>query len=142
MGDIADMMLDGTLCECCGEYIGHGDQGYPGYCSAECARNRGAEPEQIKKRAGFQGSATNQPIAKKLVKRLEQLALCGTKDGSLSPKKGEAMYAGALWEHASSQYERLRQRGFVECRIPHNAIHKARAVITPEGQHFLSSRKS
>lgn len=35
MGDIAEMMLDGTLCEGCGEYLGEGD-GYPQYC-AGCA---------------------------------------------------------------------------------------------------------
>ena len=31
-GEIADMMLDGTLCEGCGEYMG-GDVGYPRRCS-------------------------------------------------------------------------------------------------------------
>ena len=31
MGDIADMMLDGTLCEGCGEYLGDGN-GYVRYC--------------------------------------------------------------------------------------------------------------
>lgn len=43
MGDIADMMLDGTLCECCGEYIGDGGgiPGIPGYCSEACANDRG-----------------------------------------------------------------------------------------------------
>lgn len=33
MGEIADMMLDGTLCEGCGEYLG-GDDGFPQYCHA------------------------------------------------------------------------------------------------------------
>jgi len=41
MGEIAEMMLDGTLCECCGEFIGH-DTGIPGYCSRQCAKDRGA----------------------------------------------------------------------------------------------------
>lgn len=36
MGEIADMMLDGTLCEGCGEYLGEG-MGFPDYCSDECA---------------------------------------------------------------------------------------------------------
>lgn len=35
MGEIADMMLDGTLCECCGVYLGS-DNDYPTKC-ADCA---------------------------------------------------------------------------------------------------------
>lgn len=43
-GDVADMMLDGTLCEACGSYMGDGDpRGFPGYCSALCAKDRGAD---------------------------------------------------------------------------------------------------
>jgi hypothetical protein len=38
MGDIADMHLDGTLCECCGIFLGDA-VGYPRRC-AEC----GADP--------------------------------------------------------------------------------------------------
>lgn len=41
MGEIAEMMLDGTLCECCGAYIGPGE-GFPRYCSKQCALDRGA----------------------------------------------------------------------------------------------------
>ena len=37
MGEVAEMMLDGTLCEGCGEFIG-ADYG-PSYCR-ECARER------------------------------------------------------------------------------------------------------
>lgn len=44
MGEIADMMLEGELCEGCGVYIGRGAQGYPGYCSRACAQDRGAAP--------------------------------------------------------------------------------------------------
>ena len=42
MGEIAEMMLDGTLCESCGEFIGS-DLGFTQYCSPECAASRGAE---------------------------------------------------------------------------------------------------
>jgi endogenous inhibitor of DNA gyrase (YacG/DUF329 family) len=35
MGDMADMMLDGTMCGTCGVYIG-GAAGYQQYCSKEC----------------------------------------------------------------------------------------------------------
>lgn len=48
MGDVADMMLDGTLCEGCGEYLGS-DNGYPTYCG-DCAKeNKKQEKEQTKK---------------------------------------------------------------------------------------------
>ena len=33
MGEIAEMHLDGTLCECCGEYLGV-SEGYPVRCGA------------------------------------------------------------------------------------------------------------
>jgi hypothetical protein len=42
MGEIAEMMLDGTLCECCGEFIHDGEaEGFPRYCSPQCAADRG-----------------------------------------------------------------------------------------------------
>lgn len=41
MGEIAEMMLDGTLCEGCGEYIGT-DNGFPTRC-AGCGGNGGTQ---------------------------------------------------------------------------------------------------
>ena len=35
MGEIAEMMLDGTMCECCGEYIHGPASGFPSYCSKQ-----------------------------------------------------------------------------------------------------------
>lgn len=52
MGEIAEMMLDGTLCEGCGEYIDDDAPGYPRYCSDACAKGRSAEPEKQKPPAG------------------------------------------------------------------------------------------
>lgn len=44
MGDIADMMLDGTLCECCGEYIDDEEaSGFARYCSKSCSLDRGVD---------------------------------------------------------------------------------------------------
>lgn len=43
MGEIADMMLEGVLCQGCGEYMGEGE-GYPGFCSKECAGGLSCEP--------------------------------------------------------------------------------------------------
>lgn len=37
MGEIAEMMLDGTLCQGCGVYLDDESFGVPRYCS-ECAR--------------------------------------------------------------------------------------------------------
>lgn len=44
MGEIAEMMLDGTLCEACGAAFDpdHEPPGHPVYCSAQCAMDRGA----------------------------------------------------------------------------------------------------
>ena len=41
MGEIADMMLEGDLCECCGGALCNDDTpGYPMYCSEQCAKDR------------------------------------------------------------------------------------------------------
>lgn len=42
MGEIAEAMLLGLLCECCGMLIDGEEPGYPRYCSEECAHDRGA----------------------------------------------------------------------------------------------------
>jgi hypothetical protein len=42
MGDVADMMLDGTLCQTCGEYLGN-PTGYPRSCRS-CGGDKGAGP--------------------------------------------------------------------------------------------------
>ncbi len=42
MGEIAEMMLDGTMCECCGEFLMSDDTPrHPMYCSVQCAKDRG-----------------------------------------------------------------------------------------------------
>ena len=45
MGDIADMMLDGTLCEGCGVYLeGEGD-GFPRYCP-DCEQEKAVKEDR------------------------------------------------------------------------------------------------
>lgn len=56
MGEIAEMMLDGTLCEGCGDFIGS-DAGFPQYCSPQCAAGRGMTYEQPKSRANARKAA-------------------------------------------------------------------------------------
>jgi hypothetical protein len=47
MGEYAEMMLDGTCCAGCGEYMGGGSPGHPGYCSAACGRDAGLADEVV-----------------------------------------------------------------------------------------------
>lgn len=52
MGEIADMMLEGTLCAGCGEVLDSaisGDEpaGFPQYCSDQCVREHGAPLECV-----------------------------------------------------------------------------------------------
>lgn len=43
MGEYADMMLDGTMCQGCGEYIGS-DNGFPTFCKGCAREDRKANP--------------------------------------------------------------------------------------------------
>jgi hypothetical protein len=43
MGEIADMMINGEMCEMCGVVLDGESPGYPRYCSKECADDRGAD---------------------------------------------------------------------------------------------------
>lgn len=43
MGEISDMMLDGTLCQVCGEYIWCEDYGYPQTCQGCLDHDEGEE---------------------------------------------------------------------------------------------------
>lgn len=54
MGEIADMMLDGTLCSSCGEFIDSEDLGFPQQCfyceKEEKASEKKAKEEKEKKK--------------------------------------------------------------------------------------------
>jgi hypothetical protein len=41
MGEIADAMLEGDLCEMCGVALDGEGYGIPRYCSNQCAKDRG-----------------------------------------------------------------------------------------------------
>jgi len=61
MGEYAEMMLDGTCCEGCGVYLGNAT-GFPGYCSAECAGDRGLDGDYGAEDSAF---GTLEPCATK-----------------------------------------------------------------------------
>lgn len=69
MGEIADMMLDGTTCQGCGEFLRDGSDGpgYPGYC-AGCARDEREAVQQQK----IEGKKLADKIAGKIVKEIEK----------------------------------------------------------------------
>lgn len=52
MGDIADMMLDGTLCEGCGVFMDGEAVDYPRLC-ADCAKDRRADGRIIEANGKF-----------------------------------------------------------------------------------------
>jgi hypothetical protein len=71
MGEIADMMLDGTLCEACGSYIEGNGEGFPRYCSDQCARDRGADQLTMTRKerhAANHAPRVNCPTCRKRVK--------------------------------------------------------------------------
>lgn len=49
MGEIAEAMISGELCECCGVPLCEecAEMGMPMYCSKECAFYRGADLNQV-----------------------------------------------------------------------------------------------
>ena len=50
MGEIANSMINGELCEMCGVPLEENDMGIPMYCSEACARDRNVPKEDIKSR--------------------------------------------------------------------------------------------
>jgi hypothetical protein len=61
MGEIAEMMLEGDLCEACGSALSGEGYGIPRYCSNECARDRGFD--------GIQSDGAGTYYKKKKVKK-------------------------------------------------------------------------
>jgi hypothetical protein len=46
MGEIAEMMINGLMCEGCGEFMDDMEEpGYVRYCSEQCAKDRGMDFE-------------------------------------------------------------------------------------------------
>lgn len=71
MGEISEMMLDGTLCQVCGSVIDGDTPGYPRYC-LDCAKDEVvSDIEEIEYDFNF-----NKVAIEKLV---EQIIECGTK---------------------------------------------------------------
>jgi translation initiation factor IF-1 len=48
MGEIAEMMLNGEVCEGCGVFLENEDRGFPVYCSNRCAADAGIPKKKRK----------------------------------------------------------------------------------------------
>ena len=59
MGEIADMMLEGQMCQGCGEILGQGD-GYPVFCKG-CQQEMGIDQYGDKKTTTKDGGPINRP---------------------------------------------------------------------------------
>lgn len=72
MGEYADMMLDGTMCSSCGEFLGT-DNGYPTECRS-CADETRKRNKQAQKQANIERNArqkkTRCPHCNKKVKEV------------------------------------------------------------------------
>lgn len=68
MGEHADMMLDGTVCEHCGGYLDGETPGHPRYCSTQCRIDAGAAGDAVIVRQGFKPMPYRQYRKRKLVK--------------------------------------------------------------------------
>ena len=79
MGEYTEMMLNETCCEGCGEYIGGGD-GFPAYCSPQCAADRGAH-------------SISYPLSKKAKASAAKAAM------AVCDECGKRVKATGLWQH-------------------------------------------
>lgn len=70
MGEYAEMMLDGTCCQCCGEFLHDGEDGdgFPSFC-ASCQPDDEKEAAPVKKKKTKQPKIKC-PICEKLVKKV------------------------------------------------------------------------
>lgn len=99
MGEVAEMMLDGTLCEACGVFIGS-DAGFPQYCSLQCANDRGAEwhgkPERSKKWVEKKATGREKDVMLELASLFDALMKKATELQADAPKLFIAMFAAII----------------------------------------------
>lgn len=129
MGEIADMMIDGTLCEACGEFIDDEGHGFPRYCSRSCSESRGASQQSKSNKAKNQP-----PLGEKQLKRLKEI--------EIETDNPNGMYPGIPLEYAPAKFMSLITSGYAARHDPHNPIHKTRVVITDLGRELLKGNKA
>jgi endogenous inhibitor of DNA gyrase (YacG/DUF329 family) len=83
------MMLDGTLCECCGTAMEGEPTGFPSYCSAQCAEDRGFFAP---------------PLARKRNKIKRQPATAPGSDKTACPTCGKKVKRHGLADHLRDKH--------------------------------------
>jgi hypothetical protein len=110
MGDIADMMLDGTLCEGCGEFLDENPPGYPRRCIG-CGGSNPISPRQALKRPLGTPLWTKTPKAERAAKhnreRRERARLAG-KPFECSRCHRLFCTEGGLKQHSKDVHEKPR----------------------------------
>lgn len=79
MGDIADAMLNGELCEMCGVFLDANPPGHPQYCSPQCAKDRNGVYTPVTGHSGRQYDAGGTRLLSQRVK----CPTCGKKVKSI-----------------------------------------------------------
>lgn len=121
MGEYAEMMLDGTCCEGCGEYLGGGSPGFPRYCGSCRPKSPG--------RVNAPKPVVAGSLSPKLLARLEAVRLHTDKHTG---------YPGDYYDQATRQHDQLIRHGLAAMFTPHNPVHKLRVVITDAGRDLLA----
>ena len=83
MGEIAEMMLDGTMCAGCGEFLGGGDLGIPEYCGGCSGASGGGYKPQMYFAAD---TPPNSRVRKKVVNHISNIDTAITFLNRHSPK--------------------------------------------------------
>lgn len=185
MGEIADELVDGFRCRCCGEVIDEGEPGHSRLCR-RCKADQSPPPttgltfRQLLQ-AVRAGNVSVAMIAANLSHPEPAISLAVRKmiaSGLLTPfdaqghtrltkraardldrnKKGHAfvppkskkiltwlklsnmgsgMYPGERIDFAPRVFDRLIRDGLCSLYIPHNPVHKERAVATERGREVL-----
>lgn len=129
MGEIADLMIEGEICEGCGCELDGEAPGFPRRCRGCGGNSRDFIPSG--RTSARPQKPDNMPISAKLLRTLETAARTG---------RG-LEYDGERWDSSPAQFAKLERRGYVERWHPHNPAHMPRAVITKAGKEALSAAK-
>jgi hypothetical protein len=138
MGEMANYMLNGDDCESCGDYIGPGP-GYTRVCAACKPDVDRAEQEHQRRRAESRKAKKN-PTGPFVLRKRDRAWLAMVKAAT---DHYSGLYNGlSIKEFPTCPRRRLLQADLVLAKIPRNAVHDTRYVITGHGREILETTGS